>query len=384
MENKIKNLFQSEYGQEPDLLIRAPGRINLIGEHTDYNMGFVFPAAIDLSMCFAFKSNGTKTCNISAIDKKSKVSFSVEDEYDSEKEWAKYCMGVLKEFQESGVDVAGFDCIFHSQIPIGAGVSSSAALQCGFAKGIDYLSDCQLDNWELVNICNQSSHNFLGIKSGILDQFSSLFGKVDHAMLMDCRSQSFDYHKLDLGSYDLVLINTNVNHSHLSSGYNDRPSECAEAVSVLSKQFPLVDSLREVSREQLESSKGNLSQVLYNRASFILEENERVHSFKEAMLSKDIEELGRLLYASHQGLKKLYEVSCKELDVLVELTYEEASIAGARMMGGGFGGCTLNLIHTDGMEEVINRIQVKYKDMTGIDPSCYRVQIANGVEVLSN
>lgn len=293
-------------------------------------------------------------------------------------------MGIIQEFQKLNIDVSGFDCLFSSQIPIGAGVSSSAALECGIAKGINQMSNSGLDNWELVNICNQSSHNFLGIKSGILDQFSSLFGKIDHAMLMDCRSQSFDYHKLDIGSYDLVLINTNVNHSHLSSGYNDRPSESKEAVSIIAKQYPEVTSLRELSSEQLESSKSNLSQVLYNRASFILEENERVHSFKEAMLSKDIEELGRLLYASHQGLKKLYEVSCTELDVLVELTYEEASIAGARMMGGGFGGCTINLIHKNEMESVIERVQEKYKIITGIDSSFYKVSVGNGVEVLSN
>jgi len=378
----IQTLFRSEYGESPQVIVRAPGRINLIGEHTDYNMGFVFPAAIDKSMYFAFRENGTMTCNLTAHDKEAKVSFDLDGTFETDKLWAKYCMGVIKEFQKKNITVSGFDCLFLSEIPIGAGVSSSAALECGFAKGIDYMANSQLANWDLATIGNQAENKFLGIQSGILDQFSSLFGKANQAMLMDCENKTFDYYDVDLDTYQIVLINTNVKHSHLSSGYNDRPSECAEVVSIVSQNYPEVKSLRDLTREQLEASENKLSPTLYNRASFILGENERVHAFKAALLSKDIEEMGRLLYSSHQGLKQLYEVSCKELDILVDLTDAEESIAGARMMGGGFGGCTLNLIHKEGMEEVISHIQLKYKQLTGIASSSYRVKIANGVEVL--
>lgn len=381
MLEEIKKSFLDQYATEPSLIIRAPGRINLIGEHTDYNMGLVFPAAIDKSMYFAFKPNETDQIRITALDKEQSVSLDIHN-LSSDILWAKYCIGVLKEFIKLDVPLVGFDLLFKSDIPIGAGVSSSAALECGFAMGVKVLSKVELEPWEIARIGNRAENEYLGIGSGILDQFSSMFGKKDQAMLMNCATQEFDYYPVDIDPYTLVLINTNVKHSNLSSGYNDRPAECAEILQTVNEVYPEISFISELSIEQLVALKHKLSSVLYDRAHFILEENMRVLAFKEALLANDFNTLGSLLLASHAGLKNKYEVSCRELDLLVQLSQTKETILGARMMGGGFGGCTLNLIHKENLEETIEDICQHYKSETGIEASPYYVKISEGVELL--
>ncbi len=380
---KLKQAFTAAFSTEPTLIVKAPGRINLIGEHTDYNGGLVFPAAIDKCMYFAFRPNGSQLVNIVAQDKSARISVKLDDLV-SDILWGRYCLGVISEFQKLQLSVIGFDCLFMSEIPIGAGVSSSAALECGFAKGIDHLIGSNLDRWELARIGNRSENNFLGIQSGILDQFSSLFGKANSAMLMDCSTQTFEYYPIDLDPYCLVLINTNVKHSHLSSGYNDRPSECKAILEIANQHNITLQHLSELTHEQLKAIKPHLSRVLYNRALFILEENVRVLAFKEAMLMHDHSRLGEILYDCHDGLSRLYEVSCKELDILVSITKEHNSVLGARMMGGGFGGCTLNLLLQKNKESTIQAICQAYHKQTNIDATPYSISIGNGVELVSS
>jgi len=382
MVERLIELFKKEYGRYPPLIVRAPGRINLIGEHTDYNLGLVFPAAIDKSMYFAFAENDSDRYNITACDKQSTISLSA-SKLHCDNLWGKYCVGVIHEFIKLGISPKGFDCTFLSEIPIGSGLSSSAALECGLAKGIDTLNNSKLDSWQLARIGNQAENIHLGVQSGILDQFSSLFGRKNEAMLMDCSNHQFEYLPVDIEPYNLVLINTNVKHSNLSSGYNDRPSECAEVVMIAKANGEDITSLSQLTPDQLIALKPKLSETLYNRALFILNENNRVKAFKSALINKDFYKLGELLYKSHEGLQHQFEVSCKELDYLITLSRTQASILGARMMGGGFGGCTLNLIHGDQMEKVINEMCASYYDHIGIEATPYYVSIGDGVEIIN-
>jgi len=381
MIQKLKSEFLKEFNEAPDLITRAPGRINLIGEHTDYNLGLVFPAAIDKSMYFAFKTNGTNSCRLCAYDKNEKVTIEL-DKMDADLLWAKYCVGVIQEVFALGISLEGFDCLFMSDIPIGAGVSSSAALECGFVMGLNTLSNSNLDKWEMAKIGNRAENNYLGIQSGILDQFSSIFGLKNKAMLMDCASQDFTYHDVNIDPYTLVLINTNVKHSHLSSGYNDRPSECRAALKIAQQQFSKINSLSDLNKLQLETIKTKLSETLYKRTLFVIEENARVLLFKNALKEKNYNALGQLLYESHEGLETLYEVSCKELNILVNLSRKEPSIKGARMMGGGFGGCTLNLIEIKNKEKIIESMCEAYFNKTGITAIPYYIHIGQGAELL--
>jgi len=381
MKRNIREFFLQEFSNEPTIIVRAPGRINLIGEHTDYNMGLVFPAAIDKSMYFAFRTNNANSLNLVAHDLDDRVSLHL-DNLNSDKLWVRYCLGIIDEYKKLGYNVPGIDCLFMSEIPIGAGLSSSAALECGFAVGIDNLIDVGLEAWDIVRIGNRSENNYLGIQSGILDQFSSMFGQKEKAMLMDCSKDSFEYYPVELAPYSLVLINTNVKHTHLSSGYNDRPTECKQVVENAIREGIKIDHLSQLNLNELDSIKSQLTDKLYNRALFIIEENDRVRKFKTALLAKDYTSLGELLYASHEGLQNLYEVSCSELDLLVELSRDQPSVIGSRMMGGGFGGCTLNLILDKEKERVADEISLLYNKKIGLEASVYHVSIDNGVEVI--
>lgn len=382
--SQIKTTFNECFNRKPQFYVKAPGRINLIGEHTDYNMGFVLPAAIDKHILFGFAANGTENlCQLRALDMKGSFEGSLKDIQKTEHSWVNYLLGVILQCQKRGIEVKGFDCVFAGNIPIGSGLSSSAALECGFARGLAEMAEVSLEKWEIARIGNHTENEFLGIQSGILDQFASTFGKKNHAMKMDCDSQTFEYVPLELGDCCLVLINSNVKHEHTTSGYNDRPTECKQAVEILQKEHPTenIQSLRNVTPSMLEQSTSKLSPTLLNRCQFILAENERVHRFCESMKAKELRVLGKLLYDSHYGLQHLYEVSCEELDLLVDLTRDMPKVLGARMMGGGFGGCTLNLMEKKTSEETVERLLKEYKAKTGIDAEAYFVEIEDGVAI---
>jgi len=381
--DEVLAMFKEVYGVAPDHVVRAPGRINLIGEHTDYNLGWVLPAAIDKAIFFAVKRNDSKTCNLTALDVNESYQIQLPADTVDGPMWARYMQGACNVLQDRGAQLEGFDCVFGGDIPIGSGLSSSAALDCGLIKSLSILHDMKLEPWDLVDVSNVSNNKILGIQSGILDQFASVFGKEGSCMAMDCRSRTYDRYQVDFGDHELVLINTNVKHEHSDSGYNDRPTECKQAVSKMQEMGMEITSLRDVTRAQLEAVKDQLEPILYNRASFILDENDRVAQFTSALKDKDNGQLGNLLYASHEGLQHLYEVSCAELDLLVDLTRDESAVAGARMMGGGFGGCTLNLIKSSEVDRVVSKVTQAYKTATSIDSSVYKVKVSNGVEELN-
>lgn len=382
--HKLSQEFIQSFGISPQFIVRAPGRLNLIGEHTDYNEGFVMPAAIDkcIYLAFGVAQNNESVSTIVSMDFDTTVEIEHDDLKTTDIGWKNYLLGVMNEFQKLSIEIPKFNCVISGNVPIGSGLSSSAAVECGFIKGLAQLVKIDLTNWEIAEIGNRSENSFLGIQSGILDQFSSVFGRKDHAMKMDCRNKTHEYVSLDLGDYSIVLINTNVKHQHTTSGYNDRPTECREAVAIMKHKNPEIKSLRDVNHEMIEHSKSQLGTKLYNRSKFIVEENQRLEAFAIAMQKGDISQMGKLLYATHDGLQHEYEVSCKELDILVDLTREDPSIAGSRMMGGGFGGCTLNLIRSEVCQPTAQRIATEYKNLTGVVADIYFVNIEDGVNIL--
>ena len=379
---QVEKIFEQRYATRPTVKVRAPGRINLIGEHTDYNMGYVMPAAIDKSMYFAMKPNGTNNVTLYAADLDEEITFAFTDLSKTDRLWVNYFKGVLSGFASRGMHGVGFDLVMASDIPIGSGLSSSAALECGFIKGLDAMLDMGLSDWDIVHIGNISENKYLGIGSGILDQFGSTFGKEDKAMLLHCGDLNYEYLDINLRDYCLVLINTNVKHEHLTSGYNDRPEECRGALRKLQNVYPEVTTLSEAVLSMVDKEVVDLTINEKARVTYILEENQRVLDFKKALSKGDLKQCGKLLYASHEGLQHLYEVSCMELDLLVELSRGYDEVLGARMMGGGFGGCTLSIVKKAAAATIVEEITAAYTAQTSIEADVYWVNISNGVEII--
>ncbi len=366
-----------------EITVKAPGRINLIGEHTDYNLGFVLPAAIDKYIYFAFrKNNSSEEVNLKSLDFCDEYTALLSNIQKSEKTWANYMLGILSQMLNENCLISGFDCVIGGDIPIGSGLSSSAALECGFAFGINKLFGLHYDKMGIAKLGQASENNFLGIKSGILDQFSSVFGKQGHAMKLDCRSMDYEYIPIALKTHSFALINTNVKHSHLTSGYNDRANTCFESVAILNEKIGNIRSLRDVSIEQLNKNKNYLSVIQYKRSNFIINENLRLHSFVKAMENNNVTDMGQLLFETHIGLSQDYEVSCEESDLIVNLSKLEEPVVGARMMGGGFGGCVLLLCRNEGKKDALDRICLKYKTQTEINPEVYHVNLVEGVSLV--
>ncbi len=368
----------NELGREDLILSRAPGRINLIGEHTDYNQGLVFPAAINKYFYFGIKPNGSSYVNAKALDLNEVCSIDLNDMSKTGMLWADYLVGVLLQFKQRGVALKGFDCALSSEVPVGSGMSSSAALDCGFIVGLNKLYDANLDNWEIVQLSSASNNQFLGIKSGILDQFASVFGKPDHAMMMNCANHKFEYAPIDQSEYSWLLINTCVKHSHLTSGYNDRVDECLRGLESLKVKFPDISSISDIKNVNDLDDVHFENQRIRDRVSYIIEENTRVITFEKALKESDVDACGQLLYQSHDGLSNKYEVSCNELDFLVALFEDDPSVKGSRMMGGGFGGCTINLVKTKEISMVQEKAKEAYLEKFGIQPEFYALKISDG------
>ncbi len=374
----IHEKFTTLFGQQP-LLVRSPARINLIGEHTDYNMGFVLPAAIDKEIIFAVAPNEAGRFRLFAYN------FDTYIEIDNQtltpqiqNSWTNYLMGVVEQFQQLGFTVPSFDCIFGGEIPKGAGLSSSAAVECGLAFALNQLFGFNLTKLDLVKLCQKAENQFVGVQCGIMDQFANTFGKENHVILLDCRSLDFQYFPLNLHDYQLVLLDTGVHHSLASSEYNTRRKECEEGVHILKKYEPTILSLRDATIEILEKYKNEFDETTWKRCHFIVQENQRVLAVCEALQKNDLGEVGRKMFASHQGLQYDYEVSCDELDFLVGLAAKDADVLGARMMGGGFGGCTINLVRAQSAPSFIEKAQKAYSDYKGMELKAYTVKIAGG------
>lgn len=382
MDSKIiKKTFTDRFGSEP-LLVNSPGRVNLIGEHTDYNEGYVLPAAIDKSIVIAIAANNLNCCRLYSTDYGEYAEFDLNELQPSQISWANYILGVASQFQQAGYAISGFDCVFGGDIPIGAGLSSSAALECGIALALNELYELMISRQQLIKYAQKAEHEFAGVQCGIMDQFASMMGKKEHAIQLDCRSLEYQYFPLSLGDYQILLLDTQVKHSLASSEYNTRRNECEQGVGMLQLGYPEITSLRDVSPPLLMAVQNIMDPVVYKRCMFILKENERLLEGCNLLKQGDIEGFGALMYASHAGLSSMYEVSCEELDFLVSFTMDKNFVAGARMMGGGFGGCTINLVKTDQAETFMENISQAYEGKFGVPLKSYKVTISEGTKVL--
>ncbi|EAR01760.1 galactokinase [Maribacter sp. HTCC2170] len=367
----------------PDLTVDSPGRINIIGEHTDYNMGYVLPTAIENKITFQFQKNGSeKTCHVYSKGYDTGFELSLDNLEISKIEWENYILGVLNEISKRTDKVRGFDCVLESHVPIGSGVSSSAALECGLAFGLNEMFDLGLSRMDIVELSQAAEHTYAGTKCGIMDQFASVMSKEGHVILLDCESMDYSYIPINIQPYKIVLLNTNVSHNLASGEYNVRRAQCEEGVAILQKKYPEVKSLRNADMDMLNSVKNELNPVVYNRCSYIINEKTRVLDAVEALKNDDLEKVGELLYETHEGLSKMYEVSCPELDFLVEFSKKYDTVLGARMMGGGFGGCTINLVHEDAIEAYVSEASKAYKEACNLDLTSFEASPSRGTSIL--
>ncbi|QKG54130.1 galactokinase [Hymenobacter sp. BRD67] len=382
----LSTAFARHFGAAPALVLRAPGRINLIGEHTDYNDGLVLPAAIDKEIRFALRLTGTDRIRLRALDFDASYEVAVADVAPLPGgHWANYQLGVVAGLLKRGVSVPGFDCAFGGDIPSGAGLSSSAAAECGIAWGLNQLLHLGLDTMTLAHLSQTAEHEYAKVMCGLMDQFASLFGRAGHVVELDCRSLEYAYFPLDTTHARLVLCNSGVKHALGDSEYNTRRQECARGVAILQKHNPAIKSLRDATLPDIEAAKAELGEVVEKRCRYVVEENQRVQTLTARLVEgKPLSEVGELLYASHAGLRDLYQVSCAELDVLEELARHAPGCYGARMMGGGFGGCTLNLVAATEVDKFIAFMTNGYQEKAGRKLDTYVTNLADGVGELFN
>src|SRR5258706_3483241 len=373
---RIAIAFENQFGRKPFMYI-APGRINLIGEHTDYNEGFVMPAAIDKHFVFAIAPNGKDDFIFTALDIDEKKSFSLND-LSAGNRWENYLMGVVDAFKRRGKEIGGVDCLFSSTIPAGAGLSSSAALCSGFGFALNEIFNCGLTKLDLALISQEAEHGFAGTKCGIMDMYASLFSKESSVMLLDCRSNTHEYLPVRFQDFEILLIDTKVKHVLNESGYNDRRAACEEGVKILKTKYPTIKSLRDVDASMLESAKSLLSDNVYIKCFYIVHEIERTKQAAELLKANELARFGKLMYKTHWGLSKEYEVSCEESDWLVEWASEN-NITGARQMGGGFGGCTINLVKKELVPSLIAGVRKKYFAAFKKEADFYQVELSDGV-----
>jgi galactokinase len=366
-----------------DLVVDSPGRINIIGEHTDYNNGFVLPTAIDKKIRFSFKKNGTKT-NCSAYSKNfdSSFSFNLENVKPSSQQWENYILGVIFEIQQLSNKLEGFDCFLDSNIPVGSGISSSAALECGLVFGLNELFNLGFSKLTLVEIGQRAEHNYVGTKCGIMDQFASVMSKKGHVILLDCGSLDFEYVPIEIDPYIIVLLNTNVSHNLASGEYNIRRNQCEQGVEVIKSKYPEVNSLRDVSLEMLKEFQNDLSKIIYNRCLYVVKEKIRVLNTVKALKNNELKIMGENMYDTHNGLQHLYEVSCTELDFLVDFSKKYDEVIGSRMMGGGFGGCTVNIVHKDFVAKFIEEASREYHKKFNIKLTAFEANPSGGTSIV--
>ena len=367
----------------PELIIESPGRINLIGEHTDYNLGYVLPTAIEKKIIFKFQKNNSDTiCKVYSRGFDTGFELDLGRISKSTVEWENYILGVLHEISKRTDKVSGFDCIVESNLPTGSGLSSSAALECGLAFGLNELFDLGLSKIDIVHLSQAAEHSYVGTQCGIMDQFASVMSKKQHVILLDCKSLEHTQIPINLHPYKIILLNTKVSHNLASSEYNTRRKECEEGVATLGRRYPEVNSLRDVTLQMLESCKDEMSDTVYKRCCFIIEENKRVLTAATALKKNDLELLGRLLYEAHEGISTLYEVSCPESDFLVDFSKKNKAVLGARQTGGGFGGCTLNIVHKDAVDEFIAEASKAYKEVFDITLEAFEVRPSSGTSIV--
>lgn len=381
MYKDIKEKFEGLYKANP-LLVSAPGRINLIGEHTDYNNGFVLPAAIDKRIVFATAKNNLNKHRFYAYDIKEHVELPANQIEMCDKQWANYLLGVIAQIKKVDKTVSGIDCVFGGNIPLGAGLSSSAAMETGFAYSLNELFELGFSKIELVKMSQMAEHEYAGVKCGIMDQFASVFGLKGKVIQLDCQSLDYKHFPINLKGFDILLCDTQVKHSLASSEYNTRREECEKGVGIISQDHPNVKSLRDVSLDMLHSYQSKLAPIVYKRCKYVVEENQRLLKGCQALSEGKVEEFGELMFQTHAGLRDDYEVSCIELDILEEIARADSNVIGSRMMGGGFGGCTINIVKSEASEDFIETVTANYLMKSKRELKVYRVQIENGTSII--
>lgn len=379
---EVADRFVALYNATP-LLVRSPGRINLIGEHTDYNGGFVMPAAINYDSVFAVGES---------LDGKSEIYSQKYDqtfvvdlqkiEPVNEPGWANYLLGVLKQFQLNGYSLKPFKCTFGGDVPLGAGLSSSASIECGFAFAMNELNQSHIPRQRMVEMAQWAEHNFVGVMCGIMDQFASMMGKKGHVIVLDCRSLEYHYSPLNLPDHSVVLCDTKVKHSLVDSEYNNRRSECEKGVTILRKHYPEVSSLRDATEDMIILHRDEFPGKVLDRCLYVVQEIARVQKASEDLKSNRLEEFGKKMFETHEGLSKKYEVSCDELDFLVGVARDFGTVVGARMMGGGFGGCTINIVPRNDVDKFLSDASARYRAKFGHDMEAYVVSIEEGTTVI--
>ncbi len=381
--DKIKLSFADKFGIPSNLLlVQSPGRVNLIGEHTDYNEGFVIPAAIDKCIIFAVAPNQSKQWRFYSADLDRSMNYEIGMIQHSNERWANYLLGILDQLCREGFEVPGIDCVFGGNIPIGAGMSSSAALEAGFLFALNELFDFKLDKLSIVKLAQKAENEFVGVKCGIMDQFTNIFGCDHHVIKLDCRSLEYEYFPFVRDDLRIVLCDTHVHHELGSSQYNLRREQCDEGVKKICKYHPEVKSLRDVNIELIEKYKNELSPIVYKRCKYVIEENERVIHGCVDLKKNDFISFGKRMNESHKGLRDEYEVSCSELNVLVDIAVNIEGVFGSRMMGAGFGGCTINLVESNYIKSFMKTNIDEYRKVMNKDVSIYVCSIEGGTRVI--
>jgi len=377
----VRTVFVSNFGH-PTLLVQSPGRINLIGEHTDYNQGFVLPAAIDKAIYLAISKREDQEVHLIAADLADNFSVALNNLSFSQQTWSNYLIGVVDQLQKNGYELGGFNAVVAGDVPLGAGLSSSAAVECATVFALNELFELGLSKIEMVRLAQKAENEFVGVKCGIMDQFASMFGKTDTVIQLDCQSLDYSYMPFNQEGIKIVLLDTRVKHSLASTEYNLRREECEAGVKIIQEKYPTVASLRDVTMQMAQECLANADQKIIDRCSFVVAEIHRLQDACKDLEAGNMKAFGKKMYETHEGLSKLYEVSCAELDFLADFAKTDASVLGARMMGGGFGGCTINLVEEDAVEAFVLAAGNAFQAAFGTEMKPYIVSIGNGTSLL--
>jgi galactokinase len=381
--DKLVNSFKNKFDGSPDILVKAPGRVNLIGEHTDYNNGFVFPVAIDRDIMIASRRRDDLIVRLYSLDFDQSVEFSLDDiTYDEEQKWSNYPRGVAFFLQESEYKISGLDAVITGNVPLGAGLSSSAAIEVAMATTFEKISGLTIEPAEMALLCQKAENKFVGVNCGIMDQFISRMGKKDHALLLDCRSLEYDLIPLNLENIKIVVCDTGKKRGLVDSEYNKRRAECERGVKILEKFLPGISALRDVEFSDLIKYSGHIPEITEKRCRYVIKENIRVLESVSAIEEFDLLKFGDLMNESHIGLRDEYEVSCPELDAMVEIAWKIDGVIGSRMTGAGFGGCTVSIVVDDSLQELIDKVNEEYPKRTGLQPEIYICTAEDGAGVV--
>jgi galactokinase len=383
MKTYILEKFKEKFNAVPQIIVRSPGRVNIIGEHTDYNEGFVLPAAIDKAAYIALSLRDDNEIHLYAADLNETFATDINNMIPvGDVSWPNYIIGAAVQLAKRDLTIKGFNAVLSSDVPIGAGLSSSAAVESATLFAFNELLHANVSKMDIIKMAQLTEHEFAGVRCGIMDMFASVMGKKDHVIKLDCKTLEYEYVPFQLESIKILLLNTNVKHSLASSEYNTRRNECEQGVAWVKEHEPQINSLRDITKEMLDTHVMAKDAVVYKRCLFVVEEIERLKNGCDDLQQGNLAALGKKMFATHEGLSKHYEVSCKELDLLITYVQNDAAVIGARMMGGGFGGCTINLVKETEIERLIATIQPAYEKATGLPLTYYVASIENGTEII--